>query len=647
MTDDELSGEDAEEDFYPDEESPPNEPPAEKKKVRGKPFQPGNKMNLLRGKSAPKEKSKRGPGRPPKSESAPKPVPVLAPEPAPEPVPSPPSLPEPTEPAPPSKTWRCPARNCGALFENELGLIGHIRGMHKNMRYDGGAKMPEGVEFGPREMEDVGGGFMVDTRQPVDMMGVLRKILENNGITDSRESIVDLFQYEDPTNVKRLELIMAKAGIAPNKRNMASEQWGKYMENMGMIIKGEEEEGRKKTRSLNPSMDDIANWTPLDWQKYMLDAQKQMMAMKMLMTLQTNMMKSMDLSGAEAGMMGLSTPSSDKLPPAVQAQLDRLKQYEERDKFKEVMDPLYKEFRALRGDLAETIDQRNKEPPKKTIMETLLEMQQMRQMFQADGDKESAEKMRIAMEGRIATQKLEMEKEMKLLQMEYDKARDQAHVLEMQNIKTELNAKLDQQKTLTEIAARDKAEDLEATITKALKIQQTLKQFSGDQESDDDKRMKAIMGTIQGTVESFKGPISDLARGWADKQAQAKAASVPAAAPPQYAPRQGRAPQRVAGSEHQHPMAQATCPDPACGTRFQVDTTQPTAECPGCHMVYNFGPPPPGTPSGGPPMGDMDAKRRELLSIDRAALDEYASENGIDPTMYPTKESLVDAVMGR
>jgi hypothetical protein len=42
----------------------------------------------------------------------------------------------------------------------------------------------------------------------------------------------------------------------------------------------------------------------------------------------------------------------------------------------------------------------------------------------------------------------------------------------------------------------------------------------------------------------------------------------------------------------------------------------------------------------------MNAKRDNLLRMDRPTLEEIARQDGLDPDQYPTHEMLVDAMMG-
>ena len=159
------------------------------------------------------------------------------------------------------------------------------------------------------------------------------------------------------------------------------------------------------------------------------------------------------------------------------------------------------------------------------------------------------------------------------------------------------------------------------------------------------------MGTIQGTLETFKEPISQVTRGWADGQAAKRAAATVGVGgqAPQYNPGQPARRPIPSQARPQGNIAQAVCPDPTCGTTFEVDTSQPTAVCPGCRKTWSFGSSenPPLRGNYGAPMGEAEAKRQMLLGMDRAHLDEYASENGMDPSQYPTQDSLVDALLGR
>jgi hypothetical protein len=606
-----------------------------KNKPRGRAFPKGNVMGKKR-ESEPPEPGQAEP------ESSLEDVPqLLQPE-----LDSPPPT-QPTPPAseattPPSKRWRCNV--CGNMFEDMKKLSGHMWGAHKRA-YRGGGYTPEGAVLELPKPIVIEGGFVVDGRRSPDIYNQMRIILDQNGILDARESIMDDFVYQDPTDIKNLSIRLAQFGLPPNKINIIINSWKRYMQSVGMMTQTDEAEKPKKPTidPLKATPADMSGWGIAEWMQYGMEIRRQKQAMEM----QERMMKQVFGDSDEGmSMLGLGSPRSTggRVPPEVQAQLDELKQYKERDKLKEVMDPLWKEIRALRGDMADTME--NKNQPKKDSMADLVEMFKMKTMLSSLGTpegNESAEKLRIAMEERVEKKRMEMQQEMNKLQLAMEQAKEEKHSLELKNLQTEMGAKIDTMKTLNEIANKDKAQDLEEVIAKAQRIQNMMKTLGGDTETDDDKKMKMIMGTLQGTVETLKGPIGDLAKGFMIGQ-QAKAQSVgmgggqapqgqyPSAPPGQRPPPRGTAKRTM-----------ATCPNPNCKADFEVDMNRPQAECPGCHSVYNIG----GQQQDqGAPMGDANAKRRTLMGMDRSALEDVARGDGIDPDQYPSQDSLVDAMLG-
>ena len=596
----------------------------------------------------------------------PVPEPELAPPPAPnyiQPVPAPsPPPPEPTpepEPLPVSKTFRCNNSYCGLTYATEKELADHQFNAHKGKRYQGGGKMPEGARIDPIQPITLPGGFMGDARDitaQVDIYAQFRNMLDSFQIRDNREAIVDSFASTDePGNVKRLKALLIAFGVQPSRVNLIVDRWARYIEDVGMAVEDVDEDTRQKERKGNPlkaNFDDMANWGPGEWAQYQMQMQKNAMAMKMNMMMMKNMMKSMDMNEGEMNAMGMGIPGGQgqsQIPREIQVKLDRLAQFEERDKLKEAIDPVMRALNGLRADFED-----QKAAPKKDSMTDLMDMVKMQQLLKAMGPQheKDADVMRVQMEERIENKKMQMEKEYRELQAKMEQAKESNHQLEMKNIQTAMEAKIDNLKTLNEIASRDKGQDLETVINNALRVKDTLAKLQGDNETDDDKKMKNIMGAIQGTIETVAPSIDKIASGFLmSQQAKAAGARGPSGPPPGVA-------NIPAGMQGQRPPRGptnrkiATCTKEGCGRDFEVDPTRPTAQCPGCLTVYDVGDSPRGSqgppPSqyGSGPMGDMGAKRSTLLRMDRPTLEEAARGQGIDPDQYPTHEMLVDVMMG-
>ena len=574
---------------------------------------------------------------------APEPTtPVADPAPAPDPAPE-----------PPPKTWRCPVPYCkNPLWPDETALRAHMLNAHKRT-YRGGGKMVNGATVDPRQPITLPGGYMADARDinvSVDIYTQLRNILDSFGVADIREGIVDSFASEDnPTDIKRLKVLLTQAAVQPSRVNMIIDRWARYMTNIGMAVEEVEEEQKKRESKGNPlkaSFDDMANWGPGEWMQFNQQMQKQAMAMKMYNMMTQNMMAGMGFSGGDMNAMGVPSSQPQQLPREIQIQLDELKQFRERDKLKEALDPVMRTLNNLRADFEDT----KQAAPKKDSMADLMDMVKMQQLLKTMGPQhdKDADVMRVQMEERIETKKMQMEKEYRELALRMEAAKEANHQLEMRNIQTEMSAKIDNLKTLNEVASRDKGQDLESVINNALRVQETLKKLQGDNETDDDKKMKTIMGAIQGTIESVAPSIDKMATGYMlSQQAKAAGARGPAGPPPGRSNVPSGMGQRPPAPQNARPLAK--CTNPECNREFEVDPNSPTAQCPGCYTVYNIGQGPQGGRQGPSqaPMGDTNAKRQTLLRMDRSALEEVARGDGIDPDQYPTHEMLVDAMMGQ
>lgn len=575
-----------------------------------------------------------------------------------------PITPEP-QPVPVSKTWRCNNPNCGLMWATEKELADHMWYAHKK-QYRGGGKMPEGAVVDPPQPITLPGGFMGDMRDisaEVDVYQQLRNILDSFQVRDIREAIVDSFASgENPADVKRLKVLLTGFGVQPSRVNLIVDRWARYMDSIGMAVEDVEEEQRQKERKSNPlkaNYEDMANWGPGQWAEYQMQMQKQAMGMKIQFMMMKNMMKSMDMSDMDMNSMGVNVPgaqqSSGQLPRDIQLRLERLDQYEQRDKLKEAIDPVMRAVQNLRADFDDT-RQKAEQAPKKDSMAELMDMVKMQALLKnMGGHDKDAEVMRVQMEERIENKRMQQEKDLRELQMKMEAAKQENHALEMRNIQTQMEAKIDNLKTLNEIAARDKGQDLESVINNALRVQDTLKKLQGDNDSDDDKKMKNIMGTVQGLAESFSPAIDKMAQGFLMNQ-QAKAQQVaprmPSAVPAGRASLGGGPPMSGMGQPGRPappPTSRklATCTHEGCGIEFEINGTSNQAECPGCHTVYDIGyDAGQGRPSNGAPAGNTMAKKDTLMKMDRPTLDEYARAQGIEPDQFPTHEMLVNALMG-
>jgi hypothetical protein len=322
--------------------------------------------------------------------------------------------------------------------------------------------------------------------------------------------------------------------------------------------------------------------------------------------------------------------------PEIQAQLDRLKAYEEQEKFKQVIEPLIKEIRYMRAE-------QDEKKGTKSPMEDLIEMAKMKQMMESLNMKEGAEMYRLQMEERLEKIRLDSQREMREAQMRQESLKNENQVLQLKAMETAFGAKLDTLKTQLDIANTTKKDDLLTTLKQAQEITAAMKGLTGDQESPEDKKMKAISEIIQSATETLKPVAAAMADGMMNKGR---------GGPPMgYAP---PPPSFGGGPAVASPPGRVAMQCPSCNYDMSVDPTAPTCDCPNCHAHYTIqpaqaarfpSPPPARMPSLGSNPGDMMARKSELMKLPDEELKAAAFQLNLNPNFYSSKEQLVDDML--
>lgn len=526
-----------------------------------------------------------------------------------------------------SKKFVCTMPRCGQAFDSEEELMKHLGFTHKLYARGGMNILKEGTELDDGEVSEINSeGYRVPAeKKPIDMMNMLRRILTNNGVRDRRESIVELFEYEDIGDLDALKQILAMAEVSPRKQEMIVSLWAKNIAQL---------EGKKVDNTIGPDavkrkleknpMDikpgETMDWSANDWGTYMMQMRKYMDAQQMQQTMLKQMMQ---------GYGGDDRPSA-RIPPEVQAQLDRLKAYEEQEKLNKVIEPLIKEIRYMRAE------QDEKKAPKSPF-EDLVEMAKMRQMMESLNSKEGAEFMRLQMEERLEKLRIEQQREIRDAQIKQEGLKNENQVLQLRAMEAAFGAKLDTLKTQLDVANTTKKDDLLTTLKQAQEITAAMKGLTGDQESPEDKKMKAISEIIQSAAETLKPVAAAMADGMMNKRAGGAPPGY--APPPQYGPPMGgrQAPGRVSMS----------CPN--CNNVMSVDPTASHCECGQCHTEYNIQPAvpasPPPMPSLGSNPGNSEARRQALIKLPDQELAAAAIQLNLNPSLYTNKEQLVDDML--
>lgn len=602
----------------------------------------------------------------------------------------------------------CEYPKCGMQFQSERTLAKHIASEHRG---DGGkfnfSILREGTALEGSIKVTNGGGYTVEEGTPIDLMNTLRRILTNSGVRDKRENVVELFEYEDPRDIAALDRILAMADVTISKRKMIVSLWRNQMVAQGTQY---EEDGSpsgiygdsKKKPQANPMSarpEDMIDWGPGDWMQQMLTMKKMASALNM----QAKMMEMFfGDSGNSAGGMGGGS-SNAKLPADVQERLRKAEALEaevermrEAERFQKQMEPVLSELRAIRSE-RETVDTKNPkiaaleaeldkikeaerrqkemEPllreirtlramqeeaeekrgsPQKTPMEEFKEFSMMQAMMKSMGNPEAAEMFRAKADERIAMMKMEQEKEARMFQMEQERMRNENHTLQLQNVKTDMQAQLTIMQNQAALANRSKSDDLVSTIKQAQEVTQALKSIGGTTEpveSSDDKKMKAIGDIISSATQTMAPVLKELAKGMGSKGGGQQMGQ-PGMQAPNYGGQQMPPVPRNQGNKN---LVSAQCS--RCGNDFEADLSKPSATCSTCGATYQLSSQEPTAqapaaarpaPRPAPQASSGDTlmkKRQQLLSMDMSTLFEAANTMGVDTSTFESKEEIVEAML--
>lgn len=543
--------------------------------------------------------------------------------------------------------FQCPYKTCGKMFSNEKDLLAHIGSDHRDWKYTGGSILRPGVVLEETGRTVNADGYVVDdvTKRPIDTYNVLRRILTNNGIRDKRESIVELFEYEDPRDINALDRILAMADVTKSKRQMVVSLWKHYVDS-STSEEGDEDMDEssetwmgmgspistKKKKSINPltaNPDEMVNWGPVEWGKFLMTTQRWAQAQKMqqqiLNTVFTQMGFGSDGGGGSGGQGGL--------PADVRAKLDRLSQLEDEKKFKDVIDPLVKEIRYLRAEKEDA----ERSGRKTSAIEEIKEFAMTQKLMETIGSKEGADIMRIQMEERLEKLRLNTEKDTKEAQLKAEQLARDNQQLQLKALQVEMGSKIDMLKQAAELATKSKADDLVETMKKAQEVVNTMKTFTGADDAED-KKMKAIAEIISTTANTLRPVLTEVAKNIG-----------------------GPRPQMGPGAMQQHPSnipnkVLVKCQTPGCGIDFEVDSktldpNNPIVQCPNCNSQYTL------QRQNAPPQGtqqpvryrlseqEVQAQKTYFKGLPRMELDRIAATMGMKPENYPSSDMLVEDMM--
>jgi hypothetical protein len=532
------------------------------------------------------------------------------------------------------KTYQCPIKGCGAMFENESLLNKHVAKSHPSYGKVGGIKLQEGVVLEENEPEINEAGYVVNSQnKPIDEMNTLRRILTNNGIKDRRESIIEMFEYENIEDVDALDRILAMADVAQNKRKFVVSLWQKHIgQTTGVNVdeKGMKQVAGRKKGVMDITPEEMMNWGPAEYANYYMELQKFNQARNMQMTMFDKMF---------GGFSGGNEPDrKGKVDPEIQAKLDRLRALEEQERLNKMMEPFVKELRYLRAE------QEEKKTERKSPLEDLKELAMMKQYMEGLGSKEGAEMMRMQMDERIEKMRIEAQRETDKLRLESERAKEESRRLEIKNVETSMGAKVDNLKAALDLASQTKKDDLLTTIKQAQEITTAMKSLTGDVKSPEDKKMETIAAVIDSAVQTLKPVAVELARNMGNKGQNG---------PPRYGPPNASMPPMgyEQMNQGQGQFVVTKCPAEGCGYEFNVDVTKSSAECPNCHSRYNVQPMAPpqirggGMPSMGGGRTSFEQKKSVLMSLPREELDAAAKQLGLTPELYSDAGSLVDDML--
>ena len=547
---------------------------------------------------------------------------------------------------------------CGGTFQSEKAVWGHIGRAHRGQQTST-TKLRDGEDYVPMKNELDPYGFMVpsEAARPLSQMGTLRRILENNGIKTSRETIVELFERKDPRDLNALAKILGLADIGPGKRGLILEAWKAYIEQSGggtiettPVQDDPYDFGGKKPPRRNPlqmSPDEMVDFTPMDWAKYAMDMRKLANATKMQQMAQEQIYEQLGLGIAPMGGGGGATTA--KVPPEIQAKLDRLTQLEEDERLQKRMEPFIAEMRKL---------QETKKGGSFGGIEDIREFALTTKLLESMGADKGAELLRTNLESKLQQQKIEADKEIKQTQMQMEQARDQNRVAEIKVMEANMKSEIQRLQTLYEVANTEKKKDLVQTINEAKAIVDTMKGITGNDAASAEKdKMDALVNIANSAMATMKPVLGEIARNWGG------GGRGPG----------GPGPGQSAYAQQQNPQGpvMAHCTTPNCGNDFVVDPSKKQAQCPKCQTIYDIEPTPGSAPPAPPPrnlppqpqqaqqwqqqplpslggrqeMNSIQQRRQALLGMDRRELDAAAQTMGINPSLYNTSEALVEEML--
>lgn len=517
------------------------------------------------------------------------------------------------------------------------GIRGHYNMKHKK-DWPGDAKLEElgnadTDELSPdEEWKAQESKFRKENIYPNDPFDALRQIMHNNGCDKWREATISLFQNYKSEDYEGLEQIMADQHIPPVQRNMVLKT---YRAMMGAPVEGETEAeeapGKKKVVYRDPTTVDaaeIANMSESDKQKWRMDLAKYAQAVK-FQTEQT------DQLWAAMGLGGSGKMQSGQLPPEVQAIVNEFKEMKERERRQQELAPLYRQIEAL----TQAIQQQQSQGPKsgtdvKAIMDTAMAYKALDAI---SGTKEG-ERLKAELDAKMEQERSASQERMQGQQMLLEKMKSDNQQLQMANLTQNFNAQMAllQQQMANQASTK---EDMVSTLKKVMELSDAVNQFRGG----------AAVPGVGGNIEMVKTLVNGLGPGLlrigegflAMKSGQQR----PSIQPPMMPPMENQ-PLVV---QEQQPTAVIDCSK--CHNQFPVYGNPPMVKCPNCGQPYGQkgtaaqSMVQPTVASGRPAPEPTDQEIIEALKMEpREVLDAKAIELGLDPTIFPNKESLAEAL---
>lgn len=529
--------------------------------------------------------------------------------------------------------FRCNEPGCVYTTEKEGYMKQHYRKNH-GKEYVGGSAvaeetLKEDTFIGENEFQ---------TNEPiraVDPLNILRTILDNNGWTYKKESIMNLFSNYDMADLPELYDILKMSGMKPTTREMVMKTYAAALELDWPPEKEEEEEKVKKSTGMkayrNPmdiSPEEIAQMSDGQRMQYQNDLMKHAAAMKWQREQMNMVWQSMGM--ASPGMGGSAPGQRD---PETEAMLKEYRDMKEQEKLQKMLSPMARRLEELTDIVGGKKGNSN--------FEDIKEMALTMKLLETLGTGKETESLRAMAEQRMQELRNQQAQQQAQAQQALEAIKSQNIALQMKSIQDQMGTQLAVvQQQLTN--ANMNKQTVLSNVQEMIALQQALTQLQTGQvpltpeERREEKRYQATTEMVKSIATGAQPLLEKVAENLTGKNPPTPVNAAP-------------------------PMAQAqttarptsTFPCQNCGKPISVVGNPPIVTCTSCGQVHKEGGgnepqervlPEPYISGAGEREPTEEEIIEELVMQPRDILNKIAIENNIDPGLYDNKQSLAEVL---